>query len=63
MTQHYHVCEGCYMPWQHEEKGLPKRQFDEYHLCPRCSAGPYTRRYDDLERAVRDAQWFAGSIR
>lgn len=45
--KHWHVCEGCATPWEHDEPGrMTDKQFTDYHRCPKCKCGPYMFRHD-----------------
>lgn len=50
---HFHICEGCSEVWSHPRvKGMTRQQVYDYHLCPKCGAGPYRLSVDTMREAL-----------
>ncbi len=59
---HYHLCERCAEPWEHEEKKLSGKEWEDYHCCPKCGAGPYVWQHDKARAQMLAAKLVADPV-
>lgn len=61
VSRHYHLCERCAEPWEHEEKSLSGKEWEDYHKCPTCGSGPYVWQHDKARATMLAAKLVAPS--